>query len=123
MLEFKDKLKEFRKDRRLTQKDLAEKLGVSRSNIAEMEAGRVKGKLSILEKLSEISGYPLVHWANNSEELEFNTYDSIDVLFGALVKAGQIKEDGRIPGEFKESFMDLLEKEFALKYYKMKNKK
>lgn len=113
--EFKDKLKEFRKNNKMTQKDLAEKLGVSRSNIAEMEAGRVKGRLETIEKLSEISGHPLTYWAN-CEEIDIRLFESIRVLGTALIKAGKIKEDGKIPEEFKESVLEQLEQEFALLY-------
>ena len=47
------RIKKFRKDRDLTQEDLAEKVGVSRVYIGYVEQGRNTPSLEILEKIAK----------------------------------------------------------------------
>lgn len=56
--EFKDRLKAVRKYRNLTQKELAEKLGLSTPAIAAWEGGRNHPKPGMLKQISEIMDCP-----------------------------------------------------------------
>jgi len=47
------KLRTLRRDRFMTQEDLADKAGVTREYIARLEAGRYDPSLSTLEKLAK----------------------------------------------------------------------
>jgi transcriptional regulator with XRE-family HTH domain len=51
---YKLKIKEIRRRKGLTQKKLAEKIGVSRSYFADLENGKYDIKLSLLIMISEI---------------------------------------------------------------------
>lgn len=118
-----EKLKEFRKENKLTQKELAKKLGVSRSNIAEMEAGRVKGKLTIIKQLAELSEKPLSWWADTeNNDIKIDTYDAINTFIDTLIDTNIIKDDGKIPNNLKDTIITILEKEIQLKIYRLKNK-
>ena len=48
------KISEYRKMKGLTQKDLAEKLGVSAGNLCEWEKGRIEPSITALIKMSEL---------------------------------------------------------------------
>ena len=52
-------LKKIRKDNDLTQKELADMLGVSRSCVANWEAGTREADISILKKYNELFGYKI----------------------------------------------------------------
>lgn len=55
-----------RKDLHLSQRELAEKLGISRVHLSYVESGRSGTKIDVLEKLSLVSGKP-VSWFIGSE--------------------------------------------------------
>lgn len=52
-----DRIRELRKQNGFTQRDLAERSGVSRRTIQALEAGTVSPRLDLLEKLAEAMGY------------------------------------------------------------------
>lgn len=51
-----NKIKEFRKVKKLTQDDLAKELGVTRKTINQIESGKVLPKIDVAYKLSIILG-------------------------------------------------------------------
>ena len=55
-MEFKDELKDFRKSKGLTQKELADKLGVSFSTINRLENGRFNPNYELLSKFDLLKG-------------------------------------------------------------------
>lgn len=81
------KIKQLRSDYsfntgiKLTQKDLADKLGLSRSYLGDIESGRTNASDEILHKLSEIFDI------NYSELLKFKQDDQIDT--GSNVPEGE----------------------------------
>lgn len=74
------KIKQLRSDYsfntgiKLTQKDLADKLGLSRSYLGDIESGRTNASDEILHKLSEIFDI------NYSELLKFQLDNQIDII-------------------------------------------
>jgi len=52
----KTRIEEFRKRRRLTQKELAEVLGVTRQTIISLENGRYKASLVLAHKIAQYFG-------------------------------------------------------------------
>lgn len=50
---------ELRKQKSITQRDLAERSGVSRRTIQAIEAGTVSPRLDLLEKLAEAMGHTI----------------------------------------------------------------
>lgn len=55
-MEFKDKIKELRTEKNLSQTELATKLKVSQSAVTKWECGRTEPTASALIKLSEFFG-------------------------------------------------------------------
>lgn len=118
-MEFKDKMKQYRKENDLTQKELGEKLGLGRSTIAEMERGRIKGKLSVIKKLADLSGMTLSYLMGDNENSEIvNKFEALEVLIDTMIDKKIILSDGKIPTEYHELMIGLLEKEIALKIEK-----
>ncbi|WP_163832279.1 helix-turn-helix transcriptional regulator [Spartinivicinus ruber] len=64
--DFKDRLKAVRKYRNLTQKEIAEKLGVSTPTFAAWESGRNKPKKLVVKRLSEVLDCPY-GWLKSDE--------------------------------------------------------
>lgn len=119
-MEFKDRLKKYRKENNITQQQLATKLNVSRSTIAEIERGTIKGTVEFISKLSEISKKPMSYWVDESIENDYKIYQALDVLIDAMIDSERIKDDGKIQGEDKELIISVLEKEIK---FKIKRKK
>ncbi len=53
LLDGENPVRVFRKHRGLTQKKLAEKIGVTQTTIADMESGKNKGSIETFKKLAE----------------------------------------------------------------------
>lgn len=119
-MEFKDRLKKYRKENNITQQQLATKLNVSRSTIAEIERGTIKGTVEFISKLSEISKKPMSYWVDESIENDYKIYQALDVLIDAMIDSERIKDDGKIQSEDKELIISVLEKEIK---FKIKRKK
>lgn len=54
MLTFADKLKEKRKEVNLTQKEIAEQIGIKQNTYSDWETGRTQPNLDYLSKLAHI---------------------------------------------------------------------
>lgn len=75
----KSRIKEARKKRGLTQKQLAEKLGVSTAMIAQYETGKRNPKIQTLEKIAsalDIPSYELINWGITLELLDNDLLDA-----------------------------------------------
>jgi len=53
LLDGENPIRVFRKHRTLTQKELAEKIGVTQTTIADIESGKNKGSIETFKKLAE----------------------------------------------------------------------
>lgn len=88
------KIKQLRSDYsfntgiKLTQKDLADKLGLSRSYLGDIESGRTNASDEILHKLSEIFNI------NYSELLKFKQDDQIDTTINERDGENNIVDEG-----------------------------
>ena len=67
---FTDKLKKIRKDKKLTQTQLAALCGISRNSIVNWETGKSTPKVGDIEKLSAILGISPQELINNSTEIQ-----------------------------------------------------
>ena len=65
-----DKLKKIRKDKKLTQTQLAMLCGISRNSIVNWETGKSTPKVGDIEKLSAILGISPQELINNSTEFQ-----------------------------------------------------
>lgn len=71
-----DRIKKVRNELKLTQKEFATKLGISRSNLSDMENGRNKAEnINILKKLSEISNKSIDYFIKDINNFESKLKD------------------------------------------------
>lgn len=116
------KVKYLRKDElKLTQKDFAEKCGVSRSYIGEIEAGRVVGNFNLISKLSDISGKPITYFVG-SDDIQVKSYEVLDNIINSFISSGVISEDGSMDEVTEQFLLHTLKKEIIYKLSEMKER-
>jgi len=62
-----EKLKKLRKERKLTQKDLAENIGVNMSHLNRIENGKCQPSIDMLKKFSDFFGVSADYFLSNEE--------------------------------------------------------
>ena len=87
-----DKLRILRKERCLTQEQLAEKLGIKRATISNYEIGRRTPHLSDLRKIAEFYGVGL----------DFFGVAQKDDILDLIARAKKVFNNDQIPTERKE---------------------
>ena len=95
-----DKLRILRKERCLTQEQLAEKLGIKRATISNYEIGRRTPHLSELRKIAEFYGVGLDYFGVAQK----------DDLLDLLARARRVFENESIPSEKKRDVYEELMK-------------
>ena len=68
-MEFNEKLQELRKNKNLTQEQLAEMLFVSRTSISKWESGRGYPSIDSLKEISNFLQYPLMIYFQGKKSL------------------------------------------------------
>lgn len=96
------KLRTLRKGKRLTQKDVADRLGMVRATISNYEVGRRTPHLSDLRRFAELYGVDLGYFGVSSS----------DEVFELISRAREVFNNDDIPNETKEE----LYKEFMRLY-------
>lgn len=113
------KIKQLRSDYsfntgiKLTQKDLADKLGLSRSYLGDIESGRTNASDEILHKLSEIFNI------NYSELLKFKQDDQIDTVSNKTDSENDTVDEGLVIIERARKKMSEKDKEKMLNMLKV----
>lgn len=87
------KLKTLRKGKKLTQKDVADRLGLVRATISNYEVGRRTPHLSDLKRFAELYGVTLDYFGVSPE----------DEMFELVSRAREVFNNKNIPKEDKES--------------------
>ena len=100
------KLKILRKGRKLTQEQLAEKLGLNRATISNYEIGRRQPSLNDLKRFAEFYGVGLDYFGVVSK----------DEMFDLLSRARDVFESDAVSAEQKEEIY----KEIMRLYLKIK---
>lgn len=69
----KNRVRELRKDKNLTQEDLARKIDVTRQTIASLENGRYAPSIIVAYRITKILGYRLIEdvFVFDEEDLEW----------------------------------------------------
>ena len=81
-MEFSERLKDLRKQARLTQVDVAEKLGISQPAYASWERGAKKPTQDNLVKIAQILNVSVDYLVGNSDEENTNKeLEDIELLF------------------------------------------
>ena len=88
------KLQSLRKARGLTQQDVAERFGLSRTTISNYEIGRRRPTITELQAFAEFFGVSLDH---------FGVYSTKDELLDLVARAKKVFQDDEIPREKKEA--------------------
>ena len=70
-MDFATVLKEIRKEKLLTQKELSEKLGFSKNAICEWEKGRCEPSITVLKKISSLFNLSIDYLVGNSDEFGY----------------------------------------------------
>ena len=103
-MEFSERLKKLRKKARLTQVDIARKLGISQQAYASWERGIKKPTQENLVKIAQILNVSVDYLVGNSEE-RTDELDNIELLFRMNSK-GLTDEEKKV---FKKELIDFME--------------
>lgn len=96
------KLRTLRKGKKLTQKDVAERLGMVRATISNYEVGRRTPHLSDLRRFAELYGVDLGYFG----------VSTTDEIFELISRAREVFNNNEVPTKTKEE----LYKEFMRLY-------
>lgn len=115
-MNFADKIKEFRNENSLTQNELAEKLDISRTQLAMIETGKRPVTKAVINKLVEISGRSLKSWLDNTEydESSYKEMTALSMLLDYMIDKGIIKTIDDVDNET-EHIMKIVKEEVKIK--------
>ena len=100
------KLQQLRKGRKLTQQELADKMGVTRATVSNYEVGRRAPHLSELQRFAEFYGVGL----------DFFGVASTDEVFDLLSRAKAVFESDTVPEKSKEEvYLSLMQLYLSMK--------
>lgn len=70
-----DKIKLFRTNKGLSQKEIALSVGIDQAQYSRIESGKVEPTISSLEKIAEALGIKVVELFNEEKPIDINSYD------------------------------------------------
>jgi len=130
-MKFEEKLMKLRKEKVLSQEELAEKLNVTRQTISKWELGQSKPDMDKLQEMSTLFEVPIENLVNDTMDIEKNSVEtkkprkSVLYIFVGLVVALIItlvvvsfggkkeepkQEEGNIISSFFDEFFGVIEK-------------
>ncbi|MCX7884730.1 MAG: helix-turn-helix domain-containing protein [Caloramator sp.] len=108
-----ERLKKIRTENGLTQKELAEKIGVALSVIGDIESNRRPPSKKTALKLSQFFNTPLEMWIDESDITEYRNkrgkYAMLDEVISKLIKSNMI-----INGEPTQEAWELIKKALSI---------
>lgn len=111
-----NKIKEVRKELRLTQEQLSKRMGISRSTLRDIETGKYKHiNLELVDKLSKATNKPTSYFLEDEIEIDLGIYDVMDKVFEDIINKGLVEDDGKIDPRIKDDVIEILEATLALK--------
>lgn len=114
-MKFQEKLKHFRTEHDLTQLQLAELCNLSRTTITELETGRKKPSLKLLEKISKALNTDVTYWLDtDSDEFKISNFEGLELIIKKLIETGDIKTDGSLTEKANTLLLQVLEAEIKL---------
>lgn len=107
------KLKQRRVELGLTQKQVAEKLGVTRGNVTQFEMGRNKLKHGVLQKIAEIYERPASFFVGDEKQyFKTNVLNTNKAELEDIIKNWKLSEyitEKKLPDQFVEDLKTYLE--------------
>lgn len=87
------KLQQLRKGRKLSQQELADKLGISRATVSNYEVGRRAPHLSELQRFAEFYGVGLDHFGVASKDEVFDLITRAKAVFESDAVSSETKDE------------------------------
>ena len=87
------KLKTLRKGRKLTQQDVADRLGLVRATVSNYEVGKRTPHLSLLKRFAEFYGVTLDYFGVSENDEVFEMLSRAREIFSNEDISPQVKED------------------------------
>jgi transcriptional regulator with XRE-family HTH domain len=109
-------LKELRKEKKITQEQLAKKLGVARSSIAMVENGKQEGGREFTRKVAEYfdTSIDYLEGRTNDKQGVSSEKDALVSNFiSFLVESGIIKDENNIDKKTEEMILEMVKKEVS----------
>lgn len=121
-LQLKDKVLQYRKAHKMTQKQFAEKLGISRSYYSNLEIGLVKGNVQLMKMLVDATDKGFEYWADINTESNYKSLSALEVLLDSLIDANKVSASGKIDADAIPGVLRIVESELLLKLSKKKER-
>lgn len=113
-------LKDLRKEKGLTQEQLAKAIGVSDSTIRMIELGKRDGSNEVVDKIADFFNVSLDYLNGRTDKRTIDE-QHIDDFLNALIKDGIIKDPNNIDDETTDMIMNAVKAQLARKILKKKN--
>ncbi|MGL5460246.1 MAG: helix-turn-helix domain-containing protein [Cetobacterium sp.] len=113
---FNEKLKIFRDKEGLTQIEFAKKYNLPRTTVSELESGRKKPTLKMIEKIANATSTDTSYWIDLNLNLNHSKFDALDLTIKKMIEQGMIDSDGNLNDHAKEIILKLVEAEIKLSY-------
>lgn len=92
-----NKIKKLREEKRLTQQELAEEMGLAQSTIAMIESGKKEGSTKTLKKLADFFNISIDYLLSEDEEQDkINEYEEQNKIFFSKFGKLSIKDRNKI---------------------------
>ncbi|MHB9949523.1 XRE family transcriptional regulator [Clostridium botulinum] len=113
-----ERLKKLRNEAKLSQKDLAKKLGLSSSTVGMIESGKREGNKETIHKIANFFGVSIDYLYGNDVEEITKTESLIDNFLDRLIQEGIIQDPNNIDSTTEDMILNAIKAEIALKLKK-----
>lgn len=112
-----ERIKSARKEKGLTQLELSKMIGISRTNLKDIETGRNKGgNLEVLNNLARALDKNLSYFIEGTDvDLKIKQYQVLDNAIDMLIANNMVDEEGKIDPSCVGMMLEILQREIAIK--------
>lgn len=119
-MELKDKLREDRRNKGMTQEEYAKALNITRGTLSHLEKGRTPSA-DTMKKISQYFNIPISKLLGNEKVQKMSELETTNMIIDNYIESGEIRED-YISREARETIKNTLKLEIKLKL-EMKKKR